>query len=369
MTSSYPSANQLRRMKVADLRALCNEKAASTEGTKAILVERLLGIFSEEEYLISRVPEDDAETSHLLEETDPEYVPTFEEADEMRADDDEWEEAQILEFADDEPDALCTCNPSKAVLSTFVLSVLAAAGHFQCQTEECKSPSSLDSVDWINYRVKNSHSSFKGHEDMGFGDWKQMLVLKDVVVILGGMILLVSLVRSFLVHFIASTANERRIARSWSVMWLVVSGMIHLWMEGSFVFFRHHEYLKMDIYMVADWRYGNPMEPGTRAMEAITVLLDGPLCLLAAYAAVKDLPWRHPCQFLVCTMQIYGLIWFSLHPIFDRSIQHLSTSPFLFLGVAFGLNGPWAIFPPMLWVQSWNEMTSKFRNAIHLKEE
>ena len=92
------------------------------------------------------------------------------------------------------------------------------------------------------------------------------------------------------------------------VLWLLISGVIHLWFEGTFVFFRHHEfYLKMDIYMVADWCYGNPMEPGTRAMEAITSVMEGPLCLLVAYAAVKNKIWRHPAQLIVTTCQIYGL--------------------------------------------------------------
>ena len=129
----------------------------------------------------------------------------------------------------------------------------------------------------------------------------------------------------------------------------------------------------MNIYMVADWRYGNPMEPGTRAMEAITSVMEGPLCLLVAYAAVTGKIWRHPAQLILTTCQIYGLIWFALHPMFDSSIQHLSTTPFLFFAVAFGLNGPWGIFPPMLWVQSWRKILDSLQEShdpfAHIKED
>ncbi len=60
----------------------------------------------------------------------------------------------------------------------------------------------------------------------------------------------------------------------------------------------------MDFYAKGDLRYGNPMEAGTAAMEAITALVDGPLCLAVAYAATNEKSWRHPVQFLLCTMQV-----------------------------------------------------------------
>ena len=60
------------------------------------------------------------------------------------------------------------------------------------------------------------------------------------------------------------------------------------------------------------------MESGTAAMEAITALVDGPLCLIVAFAAAHNLPFRHPLQLILCVMQLYGLAWFVLQPLFSN---------------------------------------------------
>jgi hypothetical protein len=82
----------------------------------------------------------------------------------------------------------------------------------------------------------------------------------------------------------------------------------------------------------ADYRYGDyggMMESGTHAMEVITALIDGPLCFLVAFAAAHDLSWRHPLQIILCTMQLYGLVWFTLQPIWSETglAGHFSSDP------------------------------------------
>jgi hypothetical protein len=86
---------------------------------------------------------------------------------------------------------------------------------------------------------------------------------------------------------------------------------------------------------LTDYRYGDYgnglMESGTHAMEAITALIDGPLCFLVAFAAVQDWGCRHPFQIILCVMQLYGLLWFVLQPIFsDTGAEgHFSSDPVL----------------------------------------
>lgn len=71
------------------------------------------------------------------------------------------------------------------------------------------------------------------------------------------------------------------------------------------------------------------MESGTHAMEVITALIDGPLCFLVAFGAIHEFGWRHPLQIILCTMQLYGLVWFTLQPIFSESglAGHFSSDP------------------------------------------
>jgi len=110
------------------------------------------------------------------------------------------------------------------------------------------------------------------------------------------------------------------------------------------------------MYAAGDFRYGIPLESGTAAMEAITAILEGPMCLAVVFAAVMNRSWRHPMQLILTTMQIYGLVWFAIHPYFTEEgySGHFSADPILCWLVAFGANAPWGIFPPILWYKSFS---------------
>ena len=151
----------------------------------------------------------------------------------------------------------------------------------------------------------------------------------------------------------------------------------------------------------ADFRYGNyngMLESGTHAMEVITALIDGPLCFLVVFAAAHNYSWRHPLQIILCVMQLYGLLWFTLQPIYSETglEGHFSSDPVsilsmtlhcmrssscssflscayryfcssillslqrLFWLIAVGANAPWAIFPTILLVSSFREVMKAF---------
>lgn len=143
-----------------------------------------------------------------------------------------------------------------------------------------------------------------------------------------------------------------------------------MWIEYTFVFHRNTSFIKtaLDLYAAADYRYGDYgglMESGTTAMEAITALGTGPMCFLVAFAAVHNWGSRHPLQLILCTMQLYGLIWFVLQPIFSETgvAAHFSSDPVLFWVVAVGCNAPWGIVPPILLFQSFREVSKVMAKA------
>jgi len=107
----------------------------------------------------------------------------------------------------------------------------------------------------------------------------------------------------------------------------------------------------MDLYSAGDYRYGRPLEAGTASMECITAVITGPLAALTAVAIIRNWSSRHVLQLTLCTCQMYGLVWFTLHPLFALS-ESLTTDPLLFWGIAFAMNAPWGIFPPILWYKS-----------------
>ncbi len=110
-----------------------------------------------------------------------------------------------------------------------------------------------------------------------------------------------------------------------TVFWLLMSTIIHSWIEYAFVFRRENNtsgfQSGLDLYGAADYRYGFgktlTLEPGTAAMEAITAFVTGPLCLLLAWGIVGQKSWRWSVQVIVCVCQMYGLAWFASHPFFS----------------------------------------------------
>jgi len=150
---------------------------------------------------------------------------------------------------------------------------------------------------------------------------------------------------------------------SGTIFWLLLCCVVHSYLELHFVFFRDSWIANgMDLYAAADFRYGRPLEPGTAAMETITGIIVGPLCLLLAYAIVTEKSWRHPLQIVVCTAQMYGLSWFLLHPIF-YSLPVASSDPFLFWVIFVGLNAPWGIVPPLLLYNSFKTISQQINRS------
>jgi len=156
----------------------------------------------------------------------------------------------------------------------------------------------------------------------------------------------------------AQTDGERKRARSGVVIWFVACAFIHTVVELAFVFFRTTSSFRtaMNLYSAADLRYGTRIEAGTGSMETITGLIVGPFCLLTAYGIVKDTRWRHALQLCTSTCQMYGLAWFTLHPLFTTE-QQVTHDPFLFVVVLIGMNAPWAIIPPVLWYESFKALS------------
>ena len=103
------------------------------------------------------------------------------------------------------------------------------------------------------------------------------------------------------------------------------------------------------------------MESGTAAMEAITAYLDGPLCFIVAYSYIHSTAYLHPTVVVLCVMQIYGLIWYSIQPIFsvEGFKGYLTEDPFLFWAVDFACNFPWMVLPPIFLYKSFKELVNK----------
>jgi len=193
------------------------------------------------------------------------------------------------------------------------------------------------------------------------GAWPYLSAVneREVMWIVAGLVIPIVLIWGFLWWISRDLkGNSPSELFDWKMFWLLLSGCVHCYLEFHFVVWRSNSSFVngMDLYGAADSRYGRPLESGTAAMELITACISGPLCFLLAFAIASRQPWRHPIQIILSTCQIYGLVWFIIQPIFyDQKVA--SDDPFLFWVIFVGLNAPWAIFPPILLIQSVTAVT------------
>lgn len=185
----------------------------------------------------------------------------------------------------------------------------------------------------------------------------------DLAVLCGGLLLGVGIV--FEILYQSAGKKSSRVFTACNA-WFIFSGVVHCWVEYTMVFHRSGSLLQhvIDYYGTADARYGNldgQLESGTAAMEAITAVVVGPLCLLVALAAVHDLAWRYPLQLVVCTMQLYGMVWLVAQPVFSAGgwKQHYTADEALFWGAVVGGNLPWLLVVPIMWWDAWSTIEKR----------
>lgn len=149
-------------------------------------------------------------------------------------------------------------------------------------------------------------------------------------------------------------------------LWFMLCGVIHLFLEGYFVFtyktiagdnnlFANiwKEYAKSDSrYMTGD--------PFVLVMEGITMLFWGVGSFFAAYAIYNRRAWRWPLQFLISAGQLYGDILYYCTTLFE-GLPHCDPHPFYLYGYFVLMNLFWVVIPLVLMFQSWTIITDALK--------
>lgn len=145
-------------------------------------------------------------------------------------------------------------------------------------------------------------------------------------------------------------------------VWFVICGFIHTFFEGYFGLF--HKSMAGDNtlfgqlwkeYALADSRY-LVGDPSVLYIERITAFIEGPLCIVAARAILKDLPYRHPLQICISLGQLYGTILYFATSIHENN-PHCSPKALHFWFYFTFLNFLWLLIPSLLIRQSYLAMT------------
>ncbi|XP_047407897.1 emopamil-binding protein-like [Sciurus carolinensis] len=149
-----------------------------------------------------------------------------------------------------------------------------------------------------------------------------------------------------------------------TLAWLCYDALVHLVLEGPFVYLSlvgnvadsegliaslWKEYGKAD----ARWLY---FDPTIVSLEILTVVLDGFLALFLIYAIVKDKYYRHFIQITLCVCELYG-DWMTFFPEWLIGSPNLDTDNWFYFWVYLVFfNGVWVLIPGLLLWQSWVEL-------------
>ncbi|KUI60758.1 3-beta-hydroxysteroid-Delta(8),Delta(7)-isomerase [Cytospora mali] len=139
--------------------------------------------------------------------------------------------------------------------------------------------------------------------------------------------------------------------------WFVLCGTLHCFFEGYFVYNQAGLAGSQDLfsqlwkeYALSDSRYLTE-DPFMLCVEAITVMIWGPLCFTTAVSIARNGSLRHPLQIIVSVAHLYGVaLYYSTCYINERyrGLVYSRPEPLYYWVYYFGFNAPWVVVPAVL---------------------
>lgn len=162
--------------------------------------------------------------------------------------------------------------------------------------------------------------------------------------------------------WIASRFNPKlRLPEKFVLGWFVLCGTLHCFFEGYFVYNHAGLASSQDLfaqlwkeYAQSDSRYLTE-DPFMLCVEAITVVLLGPLCFATAISIARGSSLRHPLQIIVCVAHLYGVaLYYSTCAINEkyRGLIYSRPEPLYYWVYYVGFNAPWVVVPAGLLINS-----------------
>lgn len=135
-------------------------------------------------------------------------------------------------------------------------------------------------------------------------------------------------------------------------IWLLISGLIHLIVEGTFALQRHF-YRNADptmyllelwkLYANADSRYATA-DAFTVTMETFTAFVVGSACLASVHGLLAHAAWRWTVILILSTCQLYGTILYFATYWFDGG-DFTRPEPIFFWFFFIFMNAIWLVLP------------------------
>jgi len=198
---------------------------------------------------------------------------------------------------------------------------------------------------------------------------------------------------------ISHQASRLSLFDNFSIVWLALSGWIHMVLEGAFVYnnkliaksldkmpasiddyqkFYYNQlpasngvplnlaYSFVDFlrslwknYSCGDTRYAIS-DNFIINVEGVTACVAGPLCFVLIFAIAYKRPWRHALQLVLCTMQLYGLGLYFLIEHYDNYTHVNTKSIKCYYFYYWFFNLLWLFVPGVMWLKSFSAVSNAF---------
>ncbi|KAJ9548165.1 hypothetical protein OSB04_020708 [Centaurea solstitialis] len=140
--------------------------------------------------------------------------------------------------------------------------------------------------------------------------------------------------------------------------WWVFTGLTHMILEGYFVFTPEFYKQKNPTYLAEVWKEYSKgdsryvgRDSAVVAVEGITAVLEGPACILAAYAIATRKSYSHLLQIAIALGQLYGTAVYFVTSYLDG--DNFAVSPFYYNAYYIFANSFWVWIPSLIVIRSW----------------
>nr|XP_043619079.1 probable 3-beta-hydroxysteroid-Delta(8),Delta(7)-isomerase [Erigeron canadensis] len=154
--------------------------------------------------------------------------------------------------------------------------------------------------------------------------------------------------------------------------WWVFTGLTHMVLEGYFVFTPEFYKQKDPTYLAEVWkeyskgdsRYAG-RDSAIVAVEGITAVLEGPACILAAYAIATRKSYSHLLQIAIALGQLYGTLVYFITSYLEGDNFAASTYYYYFYYIV--MNSFWIWIPSLIVIRSWKKICAAVRTQDQKK--
>ncbi|XAR48263.1 hypothetical protein NMG60_11031020 [Bertholletia excelsa] len=151
--------------------------------------------------------------------------------------------------------------------------------------------------------------------------------------------------------------------------WWVFTGLTHMIVEGYFVFSPEFYKEKTAFYFSDLWkeyskgdsRYA-ARDSAIVAVEGITVVLEGPACLLAMYAIATKKSYSYVLQLAISLGQLYGTVAYFLTAYLGG--DNFAVNMYYYYVYYVIMNSFWVLIPSLIVIRCWKKICA----AVHTQD-